>query len=106
MPVAWCSIEHAFKTEASPQLEAHSADLDDVGFVDAITAEARRQNAMCARELAAIGELYASRAPEDDTDRINWAIDGHDDVVAEVRAALGDQSGSGPGAVAVCDRFA
>ena len=38
--------------------------VDDGGVVDAITDAARRQNVMCARELAAAGELYARRAPE------------------------------------------
>jgi hypothetical protein len=36
--------------------------MDDVAVVDAITDAARAQNAMCGRELAAIGELYASGA--------------------------------------------
>jgi uncharacterized protein DUF222 len=63
-------------------------DVDDAGVVDEITAAARTQNAMCARELAAIGELYARRAPADDADRFNWAVDGHENVVAEVAAAL------------------
>ncbi|HEY9303291.1 MAG TPA: HNH endonuclease signature motif containing protein [Mycobacterium sp.] len=67
--------------------------VDDAGVVDAITAAAREQNAACGRELAAIGELYARRAPEDDSDRINWAIDGHENVVAEVAAALGISRG-------------
>ncbi len=38
--------------------------------------------------MAAIGELYARRAPEDDVDRINWGIDGHANVVAEISAEL------------------
>ncbi len=60
----------------------------DAGVVDAMTDAARAQNAECARELAAIGELYARRAPEDDADRFNWVVDGHENVVAEVAAAL------------------
>ncbi len=67
--------------------------MNDAGVVDALTTAAREQNAMCARELAAIGELYARRAPEDDADRLNWAIDGHENVVAEVAAALGISRG-------------
>jgi hypothetical protein len=59
--------------------------LDDAGAVDAITTAARGQNAMYARELAAIGELYARRAPADDAERFNWAVDGHENVVAERR---------------------
>lgn len=53
-----------------------------------MSAAARAQNAQCARELAAIGELYARRAPADDVDRFNWAVDGHENVVAEVAAGL------------------
>lgn len=60
----------------------------DAEVVDAISDAARSQNAQCARELAAIGELYARRAPADDADRFNWAVDGHENVVAEVAAAL------------------
>src|ERR1700739_4254335 len=67
--------------------------LDDAGVVDAITNAARAQNAMCARELAAIGELYARRAPADDAERYNRAVDGHENVVAEVAAALGISRG-------------
>jgi Domain of unknown function (DUF222) len=73
------------------------ATVDDAGVVDAIMAAAREQNAMCGRELAAIGELYARRAPEDDVDRENWAIDGHENVVAEVAAALGISRGRARG---------
>ncbi|HUE32121.1 MAG TPA: HNH endonuclease signature motif containing protein [Mycobacterium sp.] len=62
--------------------------VDDAGVVDAVSAAARAQNAMCARELAAIGELYARRAPADDAERFNWAVDGHENVVAEVAVAL------------------
>jgi hypothetical protein len=62
--------------------------LEDAGVVDAITAAARAQHGQCARELAAIGELYARRAPDDDAERFCWAVDGHENVVAEVAAAL------------------
>ena len=48
----------------------------------------REENAACGRRLAWMGELYARRAPEDDVDRINWAIDGHANVVAEISASL------------------
>ncbi len=77
--------------------EASLRDVDDAGVVDVITAAAREQNATCARELAAIGELYARRAPEDDAERVNWAIDGHENVVAEVAAALGISRGRASG---------
>jgi hypothetical protein len=71
--------------------------MDDAGVVDAISVAAREQNAMCARELAAIGELYARRAPADDVERWNWAVDGHENVVAEVAAALGISRGRAAG---------
>ena len=71
--------------------------VGDAGVVDAITAAAREQSALCGREMAAIGELYARRAPEDDVDRLNWAIDGHENVVAEVAAALGVSRGRARG---------
>jgi Domain of unknown function (DUF222) len=71
--------------------------VDDAGVVDAITAAAREQNALCGRELAAIGELYARRAPENDSDRLSWAIDGHENVVAEIAAALGISRGRARG---------
>jgi hypothetical protein len=73
------------------------AAVTDAGVVDVITAAAREQSAMCGRELAAIGELYARRAPEDDSERLNWAIDGHENVVAEVAAALGISRGRARG---------
>ncbi|MGO8963339.1 HNH endonuclease signature motif containing protein [Mycobacterium sp.] len=77
-----------FEYGASAQFGAAFVGVDDAGVVDAITDAAQWQNAICARELAAIGELYSRRAPEDDVDRENWAIDGHENVVAEIAAAL------------------
>jgi Domain of unknown function (DUF222) len=90
-------IECMFGSDASPQAVPAFVGVDDAGVVDAITAAAREQNAICAQELAAIGELYARRAPEDDVDRENWAIDGHENVVAEVGAALGVSRGRARG---------
>nr|WP_069601548.1 HNH endonuclease signature motif containing protein [Mycobacterium kyorinense] len=86
-----------FDTDPSAQAAGFFAGVDDAGVIDALTAAARNQNAMCARELAAIGELYARRAPDDDTDRINWAIDGYENVIAEVAAALGISRGRARG---------
>lgn len=57
--------------------------------VDAIMAATRRENAAGAARLAAIGDLYAVRAPEDDVDKLNWVIDGFGGLVCEVAAALG-----------------
>jgi Domain of unknown function (DUF222) len=86
-----------FDSAASPQFAQPFVGVNDAGVVNVITDAARQQNAMCARELAAVGELYARRAPEDDVDRENWAIDGHENVVAEVAAALGISRGRARG---------
>jgi Domain of unknown function (DUF222) len=86
-----------FDTDASTQVVPAFVGVDNAGVVDVITDAARQQNAMCGRELAAIGELYARRAPADDVDRGNWAIDGHENVVAEVAAALGISRGRARG---------
>lgn len=86
-----------FDSVASAQVAGGLAEMDDAGVVDAITTASRAQNATCAAELAAIGELYARRAPEDDVDRSNWAVDGYDNVVAEVAAALGISRGRARG---------
>lgn len=56
--------------------------------VENIGAEAREENACGARRLFAIGQLYDARAPEDDTEKLCWAIDGHTSLVAEVATAL------------------
>jgi hypothetical protein len=56
--------------------------LDDAGVVDAMASASREENAATGRRLMAMGELYARRAPEDDVEKINWAIDGHANVVA------------------------
>ncbi len=62
--------------------------IDDAGVVDAITAASREENAACGRRMMWMGELYARRSPEDDVEKINWAVDGHANVVAEISAAL------------------
>ncbi len=62
--------------------------LDDAAVVDALVVAARAENAAAAHRLAWMGELYARRAPADDVERSNWAIDGHANVVAEISAAL------------------
>jgi hypothetical protein len=62
--------------------------VDDAGVVASIGVAAVEENAACARRLAAMGELYARRAPDDDTERTCWAIDGLENVVAEISAEL------------------
>lgn len=86
-----------FDPSASTQATEAFRGIDDAAVAGAITAASREQNAACARELAAIGELYTRRAPEQDIDRANWAVDGHANVVAEVSAALGISSGRARG---------
>jgi Domain of unknown function (DUF222) len=71
--------------------------LDDAAVIDRLEASSREENAACGRRLAWMGELYARRAPEDDVDRINWAIDGHANVVAEISAALNISRGRASG---------
>ena len=60
-----------------------------VAAVDAIMTTSREENAAGARRLAAIGDLYALRAPEDDIEKQCWVIDGYAGLVVEVAAALG-----------------
>ena len=71
--------------------------VDDAGVVDAMRSAACEENAACGRRLMWMGELYARRAPEDEVDRINWAIDGHANVVAEISAALNISRGRAAG---------
>lgn len=77
-----------FGTSASSQTTAGFTGRDDAAVVDIMSAAARQQNVMCAREMAAMGELYARRAPESQTDKELWALDGHAELVAELSAAL------------------
>src|SRR5262245_23050838 len=86
------TIVSMFESAASSQVMPLPA-ADDAGVVDAITLAGQDENAACARRLAWIGELYARRAPEDDDERTQWAIDGFENVVAEVSAALGISRG-------------
>jgi len=46
-----------FGSGVSAQAVASFVGVDDAGVVAVITDAARRQNAWCARELAAIGEV-------------------------------------------------
>ncbi|KUI00614.1 HNH endonuclease signature motif containing protein [Mycobacterium sp. IS-3022] len=71
--------------------------LCDAAVAEAIAAASREQNAACGLEMQAIGELYARRAPADEDERDNWAIDGHANVVAEISAALNISRGRAAG---------
>lgn len=74
------SVEHMFEINGDPTSAAE--------MIDAITIAARDENSAGARRLAAIGDLYALRAPDDDTERLNWVIDGFCGLIAELSAAL------------------
>ena len=69
--------------------ESHRDPRATAAAVDAITLATREENAAGARRLAAIGELYALRAPDDDVEKQHWVIDGFTGLVVEVAAALG-----------------
>ena len=85
-----------FEAKGSPQLAA-LAMVDDAAVIDGLGSSAREENAACGRRMAAMGELYARRAPEDDVERSCWAIDGHANVVAEISAALNISRGRAAG---------
>jgi hypothetical protein len=71
--------------------------LSDAAVIDGMGSAAREENAACGQRLMWMGELYARRAPEDQDDRLNWAIDGHANVVAEISAALNISRGRAAG---------
>ena len=56
--------------------------------VDAITLATREENAAGARRLAAIGDLWALRAPDDDVEKRYWAIDGYSGVMGSGAAQV------------------
>jgi hypothetical protein len=85
-----------FEPVASPLVDTFYR-VDDAGVCAAMGVAAVEENAACARRLEAIGELYARRAPEDDTERICWAIDGHQSIVAEISAEMGISRGRARG---------
>jgi hypothetical protein len=69
-------------------IERMFESVDDAAVVASMGVASRAENAACARRLEAMGELYARRAPEDDVERVDWAVDGHENVVAEISAEL------------------
>jgi hypothetical protein len=103
MSEASSTTEPMFETAASAQvgtvadLLEYAGVVDDAGVVDALEVASREENAAGGRWLAWMGELYARRAPGDEVDRINWAIDGHANVVAEISAALNISRGRASG---------
>lgn len=79
------------------RIERMFEDVRDAGVVDEIGSSAREENAACAHRLAAIGELWARRRPDCQDERRQWAIDGFENVVAEVSAALAISRGRASG---------
>ncbi len=69
--------------------ESNSDPHAAAAAVDAITLATREENAAGARRLAAISDLWALRAPDDDVEKRYWAIDGYAGLIVEVAAALG-----------------
>ncbi len=68
--------------------------LDDAGVVDAIGELTRAENAMCARKVAAMAELFCRRTGlEDAGDRDMWWVDPDAAVAAEIGAAAGITAG-------------
>src|SRR6476661_1902123 len=68
--------------------------LDDTGVVDAIGELTRAENAICARKLAAMAELFRRRTGlEDAGDRDMWWLDPDAAVAAEIGAAGGISQG-------------
>src|SRR3954468_12689519 len=51
----------------------------------------------CGQRVLWMGELYERRAPEDDVEKINRALDGHANVDAELSAALNISRGRAAG---------
>jgi hypothetical protein len=72
-------------------------EFDYAAVVEAIGTAAREENAACGRKFQWMGALYGRRAPDDDAERISWAIDGHANVVAEISAELNISRGRAAG---------
>ena len=74
-----------------------SADLpglDDAGVVDALREVTRAENALCARKLAAMAELFGRRTGcADAAERDSWWLDPDAAVAAEIGAATGISQG-------------
>lgn len=74
--------------------------------VQDIGAQSRQENACGARRLAAIGQLYDVRAPDDDVEKLCWAIDGAQQPGCRGVHRVGDQPVPGRRTGEVGDRLA
>ena len=76
-----------------PEVAAFAA-LDDTGVVDAIRQLTQAENALCARKLAAMAELFGRRTGcADAAERDMWWVDPDAAVAAEIGAAGGISQG-------------
>ena len=73
------------------------AGVGDAAVIDVLGLSAREENAAAARRLAWMGELYARRSPDEETERLSWAVDGFANLVAEISAALSISRGRASG---------
>jgi hypothetical protein len=67
--------------------------LDDAALVDAAWALARGENALCARKLAVMAELFARRTGLPADERAPWWIDPQAAVAAELAGAVNVRHG-------------
>ena len=73
---------------------ANLAELSDAALVDAVGELARAENAVCARKLAAMAELFNRRTGLDSAEeRQDWWLDPEGAVSVELGAALGTSRG-------------
>ena len=66
---------------------ADLAALSDAELIDAATATTRAENAVCARKLAVMAELFIRRTTLAPQDRLDWWVDPEAAVTAELAAA-------------------
>ncbi|MDW5610950.1 HNH endonuclease signature motif containing protein [Mycolicibacterium sp. D5.8-2] len=66
---------------------ADLAALSDAELLDAATATTRAENAVCARKLAVMAELFIRRTTLAPQDRLDWWVDPEAAVTAELAAA-------------------
>ena len=63
------------------------AGLSDAELIDAARAASRAENAVCARKLAVMAELFGRRVDLAPEERLYWWVDPQAAVTAEIAAA-------------------